>query len=266
MFVYKCATLNWLIVRIPETFDAVTWGCWLRCRWQQRAKTHDSPGQGRRDLAFSQKNTIARLRSLLWRRSRGLICTTGRSGAHFCVPRVSDTRDAPCGHFSRLATLHCGASHHLQYFVLFSLRSSGYQWGCTEKCIFMDKEVREISRFFVAPPCEFAPAVWAARNHTPTHKYTQLSTVAAVSSQCWWNMSKILNKASRMRGRPTLYTELFHSLRWGRIKEIRKLCYYLNIMTTLTMMRDVILSGFFCMTLQHLKRWSWFSQILGRFL
>ena len=28
----------------------------------------------------------------------------------------------------------------------------------TEKCIFMDKEVREISRFFVAPPREFAPA------------------------------------------------------------------------------------------------------------
>ena len=29
----------------------------------------------------------------------------------------------------------------------------------TEKCIFMDQEEREISRFFVAPPREFAPAV-----------------------------------------------------------------------------------------------------------
>ena len=28
------------------------------------------------------------------------------------------------------------------------------------KCRFMDKRVRETSHFFVAPQCEFAPAVW----------------------------------------------------------------------------------------------------------
>ena len=29
---------------------------------------------------------------------------------------------------------------------------------CTQKCRFMSKEVREISRFFVAPPRVFAPS------------------------------------------------------------------------------------------------------------
>ena len=35
----------------------------------------------------------------------------------------------------------------------------------------MGKEVREISRFFVAPPRMFAPAVWASFTHFLTHKY-----------------------------------------------------------------------------------------------
>ena len=46
---------------------------------------------------------------------------------------------------------------------------------CTEKCRFMDKRVREISRFFVAPPRVFPLSVLAARNHTRTHKFTPLS-------------------------------------------------------------------------------------------
>ena len=35
-----------------------------------------------------------------------------------------------------------------------------YTQMSTEKCIFLDKRVREISRFFVAPRREFAPAIW----------------------------------------------------------------------------------------------------------
>ena len=45
----------------------------------------------------------------------------------------------------------------------------------TQKCRFMGKEVREISRFFVAPPRMFAPAVWASFTHFLTHKYLHLS-------------------------------------------------------------------------------------------
>ena len=36
------------------------------------------------------------------------------------------------------------------------------RFTCTQKCRFMGKEVREISRFFVAPPHVFAPALCAA--------------------------------------------------------------------------------------------------------
>ena len=39
----------------------------------------------------------------------------------------------------------------------------------------MDKRVREISRFFGAPPRMFLVSVWAARNNTRTHKFTPLS-------------------------------------------------------------------------------------------
>ena len=57
----------------------------------------------------------------------------------------------------------------------------------TEKCRFMNERVREISRFFVAPPHLFPVSVWAARNHTRTHKFPQLSTVigAKMSHRKW---------------------------------------------------------------------------------
>ena len=42
---------------------------------------------------------------------------------------------------------------------IFTTISNTHRWN-TEKCIFMDKRVREISRFFVVPQREFAPAVW----------------------------------------------------------------------------------------------------------
>ena len=45
----------------------------------------------------------------------------------------------------------------------------------TEKCRFMDKRVREISRFFVAPRRAFPLSVWGARNHMRSHKFTLLS-------------------------------------------------------------------------------------------
>ena len=48
----------------------------------------------------------------------------------------------------------------------------------------MGKEVCEISRFFVAPPREFAPAVWEARNHKLTHKYSQFSMVGQFGKWC----------------------------------------------------------------------------------
>ena len=35
-------------------------------------------------------------------------------------------------------------------------------WRSTQMRRFLSREVREISRFFVAPPCVFAPAVRAA--------------------------------------------------------------------------------------------------------
>ena len=48
----------------------------------------------------------------------------------------------------------------------------------TEKCRFMGKEVREISRFFVAPPRVFTPAVCALTHLLITQKYPHLSTFA----------------------------------------------------------------------------------------
>ena len=49
----------------------------------------------------------------------------------------------------------------------------------TEKCRFMDKRLREISRFFVAPPHVFPLSVRArfrASTHLFIHKYLHLST------------------------------------------------------------------------------------------
>ena len=60
----------------------------------------------------------------------------------------------------------------------------------TEKCRFMDKRVREISRSFVAPPRAFPLSVWAARNHTRTHKFTRLSILNLWSM---WNQLQLPN-------------------------------------------------------------------------
>ena len=51
----------------------------------------------------------------------------------------------------------------------------------TEKCIFMDKRVREISRFFVAPRREFAPAVWRV-SRTLLSRNTSTSVQTAVQT------------------------------------------------------------------------------------
>ena len=47
--------------------------------------------------------------------------------------------------------------------------------GYTQKCRFMDKEMREISRFFVAQRRAFPLSVWRGFTHIPIHKYLYLS-------------------------------------------------------------------------------------------
>ena len=48
----------------------------------------------------------------------------------------------------------------------------------TQKCRFMGKEVREISRFFTAPPrARVHPRRLRALTHFLIHKYTPLSTL-----------------------------------------------------------------------------------------
>ena len=51
----------------------------------------------------------------------------------------------------------------------------------------MCKEVRGISCFLDAPPRVFAPAVWAAPNHTRTHKFPQLSIYKMF--HVWWKLT-----------------------------------------------------------------------------
>ena len=51
---------------------------------------------------------------------------------------------------------------------------------CTQKCTFLSEEVREISRFFVAPPRLFAvpppsEQLYAGKFKAFTHKFTHLS-------------------------------------------------------------------------------------------
>ena len=53
----------------------------------------------------------------------------------------------------------------------------------TEKCRFMDKRVREISRFFVAPRREFAPAVWRV-SRTLLSRNTSTSVVKTLPTFC----------------------------------------------------------------------------------
>ena len=43
---------------------------------------------------------------------------------------------------------------------IFHARGAPLTSRRTQKCRFMDKEVREISRFFVAPPCSLPLSVW----------------------------------------------------------------------------------------------------------
>ena len=54
--------------------------------------------------------------------------------------------------------------------------SQGQMWArCTEKCRFMGEEVREISRFFVAPPREFPLSVCPLTHLLIFQKYPHLS-------------------------------------------------------------------------------------------
>ena len=46
---------------------------------------------------------------------------------------------------------------------------------CTQKCIFMGREVREISRFFVAPPRAFPVSIWRGFTDFLNQKYIHLS-------------------------------------------------------------------------------------------
>ena len=53
----------------------------------------------------------------------------------------------------------------------------------TEKCRFLDKRVREITRFFVAPQRMFFLSVHArASTHRFIHKYLQLSTMSVIGN------------------------------------------------------------------------------------
>ena len=54
------------------------------------------------------------------------------------------------------------AQQSLMVFVQESVRHKHTLNLCTKKCRFMEKRVREISRFFVAPRREFAPGVCAS--------------------------------------------------------------------------------------------------------
>ena len=63
----------------------------------------------------------------------------------------------------------------------------------TEKCRFIDKRVREISRFFVALRHEFAPAVWRV-SRSFIQKYLRLSTFS-IKQLCktWIDLAKCMH-------------------------------------------------------------------------
>ena len=53
----------------------------------------------------------------------------------------------------------------------------------TQKSRFMNKEVRESSRFFVVPPRAFRLSVWRGFTDFLIHKYLHLSTLRIISSE-----------------------------------------------------------------------------------
>ena len=69
---------------------------------------------------------------------------------------------------------------------------SGPYFVCTQKCRFMDKEVREISPFFVAPPRGFPLSIWRVSR-------TSLSTITSTLV-----LSKIISLEKNFRWRRRL--------------------------------------------------------------
>ena len=65
-------------------------------------------------------------------------------------------------------------SRDVHYKVVWPSRRR-FACVCTQKCRFMDKEVREILRFFVAPRRTIPLSVWRGFSHILIHKYLHLS-------------------------------------------------------------------------------------------
>ena len=85
----------------------------------------------------------------------------------------------------------------------------------------MEKRLREISRFFVAPRREFAPAIRArASTHSVFHKYLHLSTAAAMlPEQARGSFRKPIKKPSEQVAAPpsTVLADCHadHDRKWG---------------------------------------------------
>ena len=89
---------------------------------------------------------------------------------------------------------------------------------CTQKCRFMEKEVRDILCFFVAPRRAFPLSVWRGFTHILIHKYRSLSTYCIMSVMALLGTTSQNPSLASTEPCPLLKTDRFPVMRYEALR------------------------------------------------